>query len=231
MNNLYTKLAKKICNISPYKIFEQIILFITLIGVVIVYIIFLYDGILQELYNSILLGIFVSWIFYILVVYLPAKRKRRIIKRTFQNHYKSFKKNLIETFLQQINKSGVNGSELLNLKEFKKFFKEKDNEEDNWDKVLNNLEEDKYFREGVLIEMNILRQEILFILNNIEINDTKAYEFLKKLSFNLYRNQNINPNTDDIKKLSHFLWEVFTGWNPIKGYSEKDIFEKIFKQI
>lgn len=65
-------------------------------------------------------------------------------------------------------------------------------------------------------------QEIHFTLGAIEVQDQRAFQFLKALSQVLYRSKNWITDYDNVKSMMRFLWSVRTRWNWIDGYPNTD---------
>jgi hypothetical protein len=66
-----------------------------------------------------------------------------------------------------------------------------------WNEFLNGL--NKYYAGKIVIEFEILREEIQFIINNVDIDDSDAYTFLKRLSTVSYSMSKIGSDYDDQK--------------------------------
>jgi hypothetical protein len=71
--------------------------------------------------------------------------------------------------------------------------------------------------------MEILRDEVTFALNNIDITDEQPFAFLKRLSHALFSMRNTTLGYDETKSFAGFLWSVFAGWDAVSGYRERDI--------
>lgn len=114
--------------------------------------------------------------------------------------------------------------------EFKKFFKEDINGSQNrWDSVLNGLNE-RLLKE-LLVELEILMNEIAFVLNNVNIDDQNVFSFFKRLSQAVYKLKNSTLEYYDTNQLSQFLLELFAGWSWIEGYRDGDIIAEMIKKI
>lgn len=193
---------------------------------------------LLENFNNIFLQLVLSLIaallFWVATVYIPEKNRKNILKNTFKIHIKEFKQNMISLFLSET--KGVHNSEdeekLLDFKNFRKFFKEEYQErETNWDAVINAFEQNQTFQEDLFVEMNILRDEVLFVLNNVKIKDENIFQLLKRISQAVYRSQGSSINREEAKIIFQLLWSIFTGWSFVKGYTEEDIFEKMINEM
>lgn len=180
------------------------------------------------------ISIIAACIFYLFQVYIPEKRKREIIKANFENTYYDFKRSCISIFLstQGASYDSQLPEKLLILEEFKVYFKEKKGcpeNQDRWDVLLNGLEKDNL--QQLLVEFEILSNEIDYILNNIAMHDEEVFLFLKRFKIIIYSLKDTTDDYDDIKRLSQFLWELFTGWSFVSGYREEDFFKKMMSRI
>jgi hypothetical protein len=79
--------------------------------------------------------------------------------------------------------------------------------------------------------MEILRDEITFILNNIDIPKDEPFEFLKRLSVAIYLVKDITLDDDELKPFARFLWWMFTGWDAIKVDAKGDPIAKMIDLI
>jgi hypothetical protein len=178
--------------------------------------------------NGITINIIAAYILYILVVYNPTKIKRSIIKSNLRQQYKRFKETIIDRFLAITNNTGNPDltEKLCDIIEFRKYF-----DEEKWYGVLNGIDGNKYLLQEMLSELAILRNEISFVLNNVEIHDEQVFAFFKSLSQIIYRLEQSDFETDDFKNLMSFIWQVFAGWSWIDGYAEKDIVQTIIDKV
>lgn len=177
-------------------------------------------------------GIIVSLVLYVLVVWLPERSKRRRVRRNLELQYDSFKEECIRVFLLALG-GGHNEEQIRHLKdrhEFRRFFEEPHSPGQNrWHAVLNGL--DDYKVKSLVVELEILMTEVHFTLNTIDIDDPEAFAFLKRLSQVLYRSKLWTPEYDDVKRLSGFMWSVHTGWNIIDGYTDRDPIAEMIQAI
>ena len=119
---------------------------------------------------------------------------------------------------------------LIEQEQFRKYFQEKVSpSEDRWDAFQNKL--DEYYLQELIMKTEILRDEISFVLNNIEIPDDRPFEFLKRLSAAILSMRNTTLGYDETKQFSNFLWSVFAGWDIISGYRDRDIIGETIKSI
>jgi hypothetical protein len=98
-----------------------------------------------------------------------------------------------------------------------------------WDRFCNNL--DDYHLGALVKRMETFRDEITFILNNVDVPPDEPFEFLKLLSAAIYSVHNATPEYDDIKQFSIFLWEILAGFNLATDHTENNVFQKMIDAI
>jgi hypothetical protein len=178
------------------------------------------------------IGSIISLFFFWLVVRIPANAKRRRIRNSFIEHFREFKEDSIVTMLMVTNSTFEWGShrELVDQKKFRDYFKQEVAPgEDRWDSLHNKMTE--YYLDELLTHLEILRTEILFAMAAVDIDDKRVLEFLKRLSATIVRMRKTTLDYDSMKSFGHFMWEVFTGWDFVTGYKERDFFEDMIQAI
>ena len=183
----------------------------------------------ESILHSLSVGFIVSSIFYFLVVYMPEYRRRNMVRERLKNQYIQFKMSCINTFLIISNsQEHSNKEELLNLIEFRRYFKkENKNGENRWGAVANCLQENEYYLKEVIYYLQMLNEEIRYARNAIDLNDPEVFDLLNRLSQLIMRMELTGKEYDDVKSLCRFLWSIFTGWDWAKGYSESDTIKDI----
>ncbi len=179
-------------------------------------------------------GFLVSVMLYWLVVWFPDRQRKRLLKRNFQEYYRLFKEDSIGIFLGGcgISYEADLPTKLSDPREFRKYFKEAVSDGQNrWDCFLNGLYKNDRPLKDLLVEMEILMNEVAFVLNNVRIDDRDVFAFFKRLSQAVYRLKNSTPEYDEVKPLSRFVWELFAGWSFIEGSRDTDIVEVMIRKI
>lgn len=191
------------------------------------------DGNYNYLINSISIGIVVSTIFYLVVMYIPELRRRQIVTRAFVKQYDLFRKNCIDTFLILSKSQEYKDREnLLVHEEFRRYFKNKNKHgEDRWDAVANSIQDNQYYLDEIIFELQRLNDEIKYIKNTIYLFDTEVFDFLSRLSQTIHRYERTEQEYDGIKSFMGFLWSVFTGWNWVDGYTNADYLERMILRV
>ncbi len=187
----------------------------------------------RSVLNVLSMGIVVSAIFYVIVVWLPGQRRKARIQRNLQEHYNAFRSSCIHTFLIASDSQDYHPREmLLEQSEFRRYFKvDVGNGQNRWDVVLKSLNGSRYLLRDIQYEIEILREELLYVLNAIDVHDEEVFAFLKRLAQIIYRMRDIETEYDDIKQIGGFLWELFAGWSVIDGYRDKDIVQSMIERI
>lgn len=177
-------------------------------------------------------GAIVTLVFYWLVVRLPERQKRARLRKGLAAQYRAFKEDSIAIMLGVADGSySVDFPEvLLDRGEFKRYFEQSvGNRLDRWDRFFNELDE-RGIRDLVK-QMAILRDEVAFVLNNVDIPGEAPFAFLKRLERIIYSRSDVTNDYDDKKSFLRFLWEVFAGWDFASGYQERDIIEDMIDAI
>ncbi len=177
-------------------------------------------------------GSFLSILFYGLMVRLPEHRKRQRIKKSFAKRYRFFKEDCIAEILSVADGSfewGFHAS-LIDQEQFRAYFQQKVSpSQDRWDAFLNNLQASSL--EILITQLEILRDEILFVLTSIDIDDDESFDFFKRLPSVIALRKKTTLGYDDTKSFGNFLWEMFAGFSFVSGYRKGDLIAYMIKAI
>jgi hypothetical protein len=190
------------------------------------------EGEYREIVYDLSVGFVLSFVFYLMVVYLPERNRRRVIHAGLKEQYDDFRRSCIHTFLILSNsQSYPNRDALLDQAEFKRYFKNNNEQGKNrWDAVANGLQGNEFYLREIVYELRMLNDEIRFVRSSLHINDVEAYEFLGRLSRSIVRMEATTPDYDEIKSFCGFLWQIFTGWSWVHGYSQSDIIQEMVRR-
>jgi len=186
----------------------------------------------NEIIFSLSGGFLISLFFWFLVVKLPEIRKREIIKNNISIHYQHFKEDTIQILLSA--SIGTYNSELVrklcDYKEFQKFFSE--NNHQKWYDALNGLQSNQDLLNDLLVEMELLTNEISYVLDNVEIADEKIMTVFKSLSSHVYKLKTASVfSYDQVKYLGNFMWGILAQWSFIDGQREEDIIQEMINKL
>ncbi|WP_020159516.1 hypothetical protein [Methylobacter marinus] len=179
----------------------------------------------ESVINSLSIGFVVSSIFYFLVVYMPEYKRKKMVLETLKSQYTEFKLSCIDTFLiLSDSQEYKNREELLNLSEFRRYFKNNNKRGENrWDAIANSLQSNEFYLKEIIYYLRMLNEEIRYTRNVVNLNDPEVFDFLNRLSQAIVRMESTEREYDDIKSFCSFLWPMFTGWNWVEGYRESDL--------
>lgn len=177
-------------------------------------------------------GYLVGMFIWLLVVYLPEQSRRGILRDNLSRRYRDFRENTIQILLWSA--IGSHESELrealCDYLKFRQFFGE--NEYRLWYAALNGLQGNEHRIDDLLLELELFANEVLYVLNNVSIQDTKVHSFFKRLSVHIYRLKNDRVYSyDQVKYLGNFLWGIHARWNAIDGQTEEDVIQDMIDTL
>lgn len=137
-------------------------------------------------------GIVVSLILYVLVVWLPEQNKPKRIRRSLQLCHEQFKRECIRAFLDALGEGHEPAliDRLKDRHEFRLYFDENISPIQNrWHAVANRLSNDESIIKSLIVECDIFGTEIHFTLTAIDVANPDAFAFFKNLAGVLYRSR------------------------------------------
>jgi len=208
---------------------------------------FLNHSVPKEINNEILVPLAISYlssfIFYLILIYYPQKRRLKIIKNHLKREFDNFKKDLIPLFLRIVQTPDIERSDLIkrlqDIENFENYFEQPNKEpayagendaisQTRWNIIEDSLGEEEY-NEYIIYQLKLLRESMLYVLNNIKINDEDAVIRLENLSRNIYRII-LNYNGDQSDRISRILLGIFEGKHS-GGPEREDIFKTIIEKL
>jgi hypothetical protein len=186
----------------------------------------------NKIFYDLAIGYLITLVFYLLVVRLPEYERRQRLKRSLERHYKFFREDCIQIMLLVADGSvgDPDPETLMQQDKFREYFSENVMpSRTRWDEFQNKL--DQYYLSELRIHLEILREELSFVLNNIDIPKDEPFEFVKGLSAAIYSKKDVTLGYDETKPLALFLWNVFAGFDWITGYRKEDIVKKMIEAI
>ncbi len=189
--------------------------------------------------TSMLAGGLVSFFFYWLVVYVPERRKRHIIKNNLSKMYHTIKEDILYEIVFASQKSGRKDLQadqytirkLLTVDGFKAAFSSGREADEGFYAFQNQMDNNTpEFRE-IVLNLELFSKQIEFVLHNYTIDDQHLFDFFKRLEMLLLRLRHSSPGYDESKPLCRFIYEIFSGWNSIEGYLGYDVIDKMILDI
>lgn len=183
------------------------------------------------------LAVLISLFIYLLISWLPEKRKKIEINRYLQNQYDELFDELIPEYVWACGQSWDSDfvKELKNQQSFKQYFKvEFSDSQNRWHAVANNLQTDHDRFTRVMLALKRFQTELDVCVTLTSVNiENGGFAKLRQLSQFLRRTreQAVGQDYDGIKQLCGFLWSLHTGWSVIDGYTGEDHFKKTIRNV
>ncbi len=177
------------------------------------------------------IGFLVSLFFWLIVVRIPERRKRAVIRATLQRRYHEFKLDIIGIMLQCQHNSYDSDlpEQLTDYKQFREYFP---TNSDQWYAFLNEMQNERVVLREVLAELTLLANEVSYVLNNVDIDDGRVHAFFKDLSVQVYKLRYSEVNTyDQVKALGGFVWCILARFNLVSGQMIEDIIGNMIRKI
>jgi hypothetical protein len=188
---------------------------------------------------NIVAGGLVSFFFYWLVVYVPERRKRRIIKDNLTQMYRSIKKDILYQVVFASMKGGRHDMQadqdtianLMTTEGFREAFEGGREADEGFYAFENQMSDDTPEFRRIILNFEMLAKQIEFVLHNYTMDDQRLFDFFKRLDLLLLSLRRSSPGYDESKPLCGFVYEIFSGWNPIEGYCGYDVIDKMIADI
>jgi hypothetical protein len=166
------------------------------------------------------LGFLTSVFFWLLVVYFPERQRRKLLRESLSRRYEDFKHNTIQicSWAANLQLTVQEVDELTEKSKFKEYFKGQ-----RWYDVANGLQDNQSYMDCLLLEMQMLADEVTYILNNVVIQDAEVHSLFKRLTEQIHRMKyDSNYTSDPAKYICQFLWAIHTNWSFVTGYLSTD---------
>ncbi len=212
----------------------------------------LYKGMISNISS----GYMVSWIFYLIIVYLPQKRRKNRIKGNLAMNFNIFKRKIIKQFLLALyghfKIEVINENNLTEPLGFKNFFNHKvdkdalknsdENEElsngewlsqyDNRLYALLDKMKPQQFQE-IKLEIEIFNKNLFSTIESINIENKFVFDRCKDLYEAFYRLEKSVPNNidGDAKIFMSRLLNMFSRWHYVEGQVNDDPVKLLIQEM
>lgn len=182
--------------------------------------------------SSFLTGGLISFLFYFLVVFLPARRRGFILKRNILSLYKYMRRDVVVSVVMASIKGGRSDlsmdweelERLTDIKEFRASFSEGRESDEGFYAFENQMSDRTYEFEAIIKSLKLLSFQLDFFLHNHIIEDGELFALLKGFEFQLLSLLDSQAGYDESKPLCGFIYQWLAGWDPITGYRDRDLF-------
>jgi len=196
----------------------------------------------SEIVKNITVGLFVSFIFYYIVVFIPAYINKEAQKKVFLDFYDKFKESVISEILtlsefdQAEDDIYEKIKDLKDTKKFKEYFSSQSKKEGqtNWNVVMNNIIKKKYKNalSSIVDNINELRRELYFLSGKVQIDDPELLKWMRHVDRVLQDGRfkkDLDWNWGEDEDFTDALYELFSGFSLVSGDIGDFIRDKIKK--
>lgn len=160
-------------------------------------------------------GYVISVLFYFLIVYLPSRARINRIKGRALKAYSSFRRSLIQNILSAID--GTDDPDLVDRltdpDEFDRYMREDvTGTGDRWCDFMNGLSQ--FYAGQIILDLEFLKDEIIQIIGNVEIEDEEVFTILKNLTKTIQAMTRLGTEYDEQTVWARFLRSIISPTEP-----------------
>ena len=189
--------------------------------------------------KALLGAFFSSFIFYFLVVFLPAARRKKVLRENCRKMYRATKGQILYDILSASQKGGKSDIDatsdlvdaLMEPQAFKKMFEGRREGSEGFYAFSNHIQSNETDLRSLVFKFKLVARQLEFLLNNYEMRDQEQFGSLKRIEEGLFELDTLHAGHDEGKVLDRMIWAVFAGWSFVDGYRGYDIIEKAIDQI
>lgn len=179
------------------------------------------------------IGYLVSLLFWFLVVYLPDRQRRKVLRNSLTRSYQSFKEDIVQTLVwasgEMRDTSFVEELASDHVK-FRQFFDE--NGKSRWYAALNGLQGNDERLGEIALALELLSTETSYVLSSLPIQDERVHTFLKLLTENIRRLRRYEDDRyDQVKYLGNFIWSILARWSIVEGQLQEDAMQSVIDRL
>ncbi|AVR22494.1 hypothetical protein L0Z13_08735 [Burkholderia multivorans] len=186
--------------------------------------------------NSIIFNLSVGFVnsvvFWIMVVVYPERKRNKVMRKNLHRRYTEFRESTVQTLLHAagISCSSKEVQDLTDYRKFREFF---DTDcKARWYDALNGLQTQRERMDDLLLEMEMLADEVRYVLNKINIDDDHVHASFKLLCTHILRLRRSGIYThDQVKYVGQFIWGTLAQWSFVDGQLDVDPVQKLIDSI
>ena len=183
-------------------------------------------------------GGLISFLFYFLVVFIPERRRSRMLKDNIISLYRGVRRDIVTSVVLASIKGGredLNGqwddiTRLTDVKEFKASFSDGREADEGFYAFENQMMEKTFEFERIIQDIKLLASQLAFFLNNYPVRDGELFALLKRFEVRLLSLFDSKAGYDESEPLTGFIYQWLAGWDPISGYRDRDIFSEALER-
>jgi hypothetical protein len=189
--------------------------------------------------RSLSVNVLASFVLYYLIAYLPAQRRRALIRDSCKSEYRYAKRSLLYDILSASWKGGRKDIDfssdtlerLLDPSEFRILFEHGREADEGFYAFSNHIQSNESDFREIIFKFGLIARQISFVLNNLDDLNEETFSTLRRLEDYLWRLDLLHADYDDEKQLSNAIWAIFAGWSMAEGYLGYDPVEKAIAAI
>ncbi|MCC2613494.1 hypothetical protein [Neorhizobium petrolearium] len=187
---------------------------------------------LFNIFFSFASGGLISFLFYFLVVFVPERRRSKILKENMISLYKSIRQDVVTSVVMASIKGGredLTGQydeieSLTDVREFKIRFSKGKKSNEGFYAFENQMMERTFEFESIIQDIKLLASQIEFFLHNYPIQNGELFCLLKRFEVRLLSLFDSQAGYDESEPLTAFIYQWLAGWDLVSGYRDRDIF-------
>ncbi|EHS49087.1 hypothetical protein PDO_3478 [Rhizobium sp. PDO1-076] len=188
---------------------------------------------------NLLSGGLISFLFYFLVVYVPERRRAKILKNNVISIYQRCREDIVTSVVMASVQGGRKDlstmwsdiKELAEVEQFKAAFSGGRLGNEGFYAFENQMNDRTYEFDRIIQDFKILAAELSFFLHNYSQADAIHFISLKRLELSLLSLIDSQPGYDESKPFCSFLYRFLAGFDPIDGHLGRDVYLDALRKI
>lgn len=166
-----------------------------------------------------------AFIFYYIVSERLERKKRELVREGALRAYRNAKRIIALAIIHASQKGGRDDlssdsdtiDEVLTIDGFKKLFEGGREAHEGFYAFQNQMSDQTPEYDEIVFNLKIIGRAFDRLIDNNHLRDSRSYDFFVRLDALLRNIEHKGPGYDESRLLCSFIWEIFSGWNLIKG--------------
>lgn len=188
---------------------------------------------------NLLSGGLISFLFYFLVVFIPERRRARLLKENMLSVYRNIRRDVVISVVIASTKGGRSDlstaydemTKLTDVRHFKEYFSEGREADEGFYAFENQMGDRTYEFDRILQDIKLLASQLSFFLNNYATNKGEEFSVIKRFEIHLLALADAQPGYEESKPLCGFIYQWLAGWDPISGYRSHDLIQTTLEEL
>lgn len=179
----------------------------------------------------------VAFVFYYAVNERLEKRKRKLVREATLRAYQDAKHNIARAIIFSSRKGGRHDlvantetiEKILTVTGFKELFAQGSESDEGFYAFENQMSDHTSEYDEIVFNLKIMGRAFNRLIDTNHFEDRNSYDFFVRLDALVSRIERNGPGYEESKPLCKLIWEIFAGWNLIKGNIGYDPIERAIK--